>query len=503
LLLPTAIFGLQFLGLLAFGTFLWHRFTLGMDYAEYGQAFSSIGSGHLYPVCTICGYPYLQSHFELIMWPLSILYFVFRTIYVLVVVQAASVTVASATAYLWLAAWLRKAAIAGLPGTLIRWAAALVLVVSPLTYGTVAGDFHFEATATMFALLTAYAVWRGANRWAIGFAVGCLLCGDIGALYLAGVGLSALLAGRRSWRLGTALIVAGVVWIGAIGYLGANKGSVVGAYAYLAGRSRLPAGFAALTVLLGAVIRHPGKVLSVLSARFGYFARYLVTGGGAGIASAWGFGVPALLLLASGLQQSTLFIGQPFQQFAVTPFVTVGTAMIVGSLLDTGAGPSWLGRVFRATLTGRSLRVGLGCVTATVCLGAAVYESQNQMMSSAKANSVAGFIPAGEGATLRTLIARIPRDAEVIVSLPIAGRFGARRYVYLFEGPGTPIPIRSRTVVLVLDTSHTLQLASRAQDESAIEQVRRRDGARLMAATFDVTAAEWHPSAAQGSMVLP
>src|ERR1700692_2058780 len=100
---PAALFGLQFLVLLALGVFVWHRLTLGQDFAAYAQAFSSIGTGHLNPTCTVCGYRYIDLHFELIMWPMSILYFVFRTTFVLVFIQALSLAVASAAAYFWIA----------------------------------------------------------------------------------------------------------------------------------------------------------------------------------------------------------------------------------------------------------------------------------------------------------------------------------------------------------------------------------------------------------------
>lgn len=507
LLAPTAAFLAQFVALMAVGTLVWHRFTLGLDFAEYSQAFSSIGTGHLAPTCTIYGIPCVRSHFELIMWPLSLLYAVFRTSYLLLVVQAASIAGAGAAAYFWVAAWIREAGIDRRAGILLRTAVVVMLVANPFAYGSEAQDFHLEATAALFAVLTAYALWRRAVPWAVGFAAAGLLCGDIGGLYLIGVGLSGLLAGRRTWRLGAVFVVAGVVWIGLIGHVGADKGSQIDQYAYLAGRATLPAGFGAATVVLGGLLGHPGRALHVLGSRFRYFDLYLRTGGWLGIATAWGFGLPALVLLSSGLQHSTLFITQPFQQFAVTPFVAVGTAMLLGSLA-LAREPA----VVRGVAAVRALwserrwrvgRVGLAVVLAVAATAEAVNVSRQQTRPAIKHNSVAGIIPAGEAAELRSVLARIPGDAEVIVSLPISGRFGARRYVYLFDRPGSPIPLRSRTVVMVLDLVHTIQLASPAQDAAALAKVLQSYGGQLIASHPDLFAVEWHPDRTGGSVVLP
>ena len=48
-----------------------------------------------------------------------------------------------------------------------------------------------------------------------------------------------------------------------------------------------------------------------------------------GLASAWGFGVPAVVLLTSALNSNTIYISQAFQNFAVFPFVLLGTVMVL------------------------------------------------------------------------------------------------------------------------------------------------------------------------------
>jgi hypothetical protein len=51
-----ALFAIQFTVLVGLSVLLYRRFTLGIDFAIYGQAFSQIGQGHLNPYCTVCGY---------------------------------------------------------------------------------------------------------------------------------------------------------------------------------------------------------------------------------------------------------------------------------------------------------------------------------------------------------------------------------------------------------------------------------------------------------------
>lgn len=497
------MFFLQFLVLVAFSAFVWHRFTLGIDFAEYSQAFSSIGTGHFDPQCTICGYPYLDSHFELGMWPLAFLYTIFRTTFVLLVVQAASLAVASGAAYFWIASIVRQALPSGRTRLILQVGAASVLVLNPLVYGSAALDFHLEATATALAVLSAYSIWRGSWVGASAFAGACLLCGDIGGLYVAGVGISALLAGRRSWRAGAAFVFVGVVWIGIIGAIGANEGSVTGKYAYLAGRSTLPPGFGAAVVLLGGMFRDPGRVLHALRPRLHFIGKYLLTGGVVGVATAWGFGVPALVLLSSALQQSTLFIGEPFQQVAVTPFVAVGTVMLICALLSDEIRVWWLSGVVRRLGIKPTTRLVASLSVAVLGVAAAAFESHRQLPLSFKGNAVAGFIPPREAAALSDILAYTPDGAEVIASLEISGRFGARRYIYLFDSPGTAIPIRSHTVVMVLDTAHTLQLASGDQDAAAIAKVESQLGAHLVGVGSDVVAVEWSAPRLDATVTLP
>jgi len=78
-----------------------------------------------------------------------------------------------------------------------------------------------------------------------------LLCGDVAALYVVGIGLSALVAGPTTRRHGLLAIAAGGAWLAMISAIGANLGSSVNDYAYLAGRTTLPAAGGLALVVVG------------------------------------------------------------------------------------------------------------------------------------------------------------------------------------------------------------------------------------------------------------
>lgn len=509
--LALGLIGLQFIILLLLAGVIYRSFTLGIDFAQYSQAFSQIGHGNLSPKCTICGYSYIRSHFELIMWPLSLLYLVFHTPFALSVVQVASVSAVNAVIWLWCRSVVDREGIRRPWRRIVLGLALLLLLIDPLAYGTVVLDFHFEATAILLAALAGFALWKADLRKAWVFAVLCLLCGDIGGLYIVGIGLTAALAKMPTRKQGVLLIAVGVLWIGIIGAMAANKGSHTGQYAYLAGRTALPAGFGGAVVILAGLLGHPGRAIRSIRPRLQLIGHYLFTGGLIGIISPLGFGVPAVVLLTSALQQTGLFIVEPFQQFGVAPFVTLGTVHLLAVLLRPS--PARTEVASKGALRGRipgQLRIRnaakgpfIAIPLSLIAIGTGVLQAGWQLPRSFTGNAVNGLIPAREAEGLRTVLNRTPGRAEVIASLPISGRFGARKYVYLFDKPRSSIPVKAHRVVAVLDLAHTMQLASFNEDTQAVAYLRQRFGARTVLAGRDFVAMEWWVPHVGGSIRLP
>jgi hypothetical protein len=232
--------------------------------------------------------------------------------------------------------------------------------------------------------------------------------------------------------------------------------------------------------------------------------RFLPPGGVIGIVTPWGFGVPAIVLLSSALQSNTLFIGEPFQQFAVVPFVLIGTVSLLSALIASDvhmyvfSGRAWT----RRWSQNRAARwIVSGVLMFGILLGGARY-AQKYLPGSFTTNASADILPAAEGSALSTALARTPSDAEVISSIDISGRFSARQYAYIYLNATNSVPIRSRTVELVMDTAHDF-FVTPMQQQAAAEYLASRFGARTLFHRNDVWELRWSAPSTDSSITIP
>ncbi len=492
-------FGAQFVGLMIYSWVQYHRFDLGIDFATINQAATEISRGNLNPYSTTVGSLYLDNHFGLIVWPIGALLLVFRSPFLLLVIQDLSLVGTGIVAFMWASDLVESRKTPKRFAYAILAVAGLLLLVNPLVYYTAALDFHLEATATFFAVFAAYDIWAGRNRrtwiW-IGL---CLLCGDLGGLWIAGVGISALLAGRATRRLGVLVIGAGVVWVGLITLLHANQGSFLDQYAYLAGRSRLPTGFRGVLAVLSGLITHPRRPFKMLISKARMIWRYLPPGGVIGLIAPWGIGVPAIVLLSSALQNNTLFIGEPFQQFAVVPFVLIGSVALVTTLVANG--DPWV-RSSRVWSPNRTFRRLVASIVLVGILFGGLRYAHEYLRASFTNNATKDILPTTEATALSTVLARTPSSAEVIASGDIMGRFGAREYCFAYQGATSAIPLRAKTVELIMDTAHDPFLPER-QWVAAARYVESRFHARTLLHKGGVWELAWTGSPERSSVVIP
>jgi len=490
--LATGVFGLQLVILLGLSADIYHRFTLGIDFGIFTQAWSQIGTGNLNPTSTIDNIPYLSSHFELIMWPLAVLYPFTRSPFVLLVVQDVAIVGTNVTVFAWVVSLLRRSSVP------VRWTAVLapvtllLLAINPLVYATAGADFHFEPLATWFVVLAAVDLWSGRVRRAWVWAGLCLLCGDVGGLYVLGLGLTGVVAARGHRRQALGLLGAGAAWILLISALGDNVGSDVSTgYAYLAGRAVLPAGARGALLLAGGVLGHPQRLWHLLSTRWRAMFAYLKPGGVVGFFTPWGFGVPLVVLLSAGLQQNQLFLNQAFQNFVVYPFVTFGTV--------------WLVVVVRRSP--RRVATGAAVVLTALAVLSAGRIAVQQLPTVLDNNASSGIVHADQAAALRATLAATPPGAEVVASVPIIGRFAQRRYVYTAVDPAPggarPIPVRAGTVVVVLDTRNAPQLLPGPQVTAVADYLEHHLGATVLVDRSGVLALVWHPMPDTRVLQLP
>ena len=501
-----AVFGAQFAVLMAYSWVQYHRFNLGIDFASVNQAATEIGRGNLnpYPSVLIPSSSFLDNHFAVILWPIAALMLVIRTPFLFLVVQNVFLVGSGFITFKWASDVVVSRKIEKSFAFGILALAAALLLFNPLVYYSAALDFHFEAIATFFAIFAAYDLWSGRFRRAWIWVGLCLLCGDLGGLYIAGVGISALLAGKATRRIGLWYVLLGVVWVGFIGAIHANQGSLLDNYAYLAGRSTLPTGFKGAVVVLGGLMAHPLRAYDALRSKARMIWRFLPPGGVIGIVTPWGFGVPAIVLLSSALQSNTLFIGEPFQQFAVVPFVLIGTVSLLSALIASDvhlyvlSGRAWT----RRWSQNRAARwIVAGVLMFGILVAGARYVHE-YLPGSFTDNASADILPAAEGSALSTALARTPSDAEVISSIDVAGRFSARQYAYIYLNATTSVPIRSRTVELVMDTAHD-PFVTPMQQQAAAQYLASRFGARTLLHRNDVWELGWSAPSTDSSITMP
>jgi hypothetical protein len=453
---------------------------VSMDFAIFHQAWQQIGSGNLNPTSTIVDIPYWQSHFEIIMWPLALLHPIFPSGLTLLVVQDLAIVGAEAIACLWVLEVVQRGRNLR-PVHLVPVATVLFLLVTNERIGLVAkSDFHFQALATMFLLGGARALWRGEPRRAWPWLLAALLTGDVAGTYVAGLGLSALVARRDTRKAGAALMGAGVAWVLLIGALGANHGSAIGGYQHLVGEP-LPASGGALLVVLTALVLHPGRPLAVLGSKLGLVGSEFAATGLVGLFHPWTFGVTAVVVVSGGLQESLAFFA-PFQNFPAIVFVTVGTALTM----------DWLMRSRGAAGTRRPV-VARAAVAAGVVLAAV-------LVLVARAPGEAAFPePVAAGAALEVVDAELRPDDQVIASFGLVGRYADREHVRRFIFP-TQLPVEADRVVFVFSPT-VGNMPTPGQQEAAAEQVREM-GARQIVDTPDVQAFVWSPPEGTTSISL-
>lgn len=478
------LFGLQAVGLMVWSRHLWSRFDLTDDFASFSQAWSLIGSGHLDPYQTTFaynyphyGFPFWQSHFEIVMWPLALLHLVWSSPFVLLIVQDLALAGTGLVALrfgleLLQAEW--PVEVSGAP--LIGIGLLVVLLANPWTYWTASFDFHFQPVGAIFVALCARDVWNGRRR-AWWWAAAVLTCGDVAASYLIGLGIGALLAGRATRRRGLALVMIGLVWIAFIIAIGSGKASsLAGNYGYLSNTTGT--GLGGTVAALVGIVGHPGAVGHVLRSRWDAIYKFVAGSGTIGVVSAVGFGLALVVIAPNALNVSPNFVGPvaAFQNLVAVVFLIVGAV---------------------AVLTFTARRLPFGPVVAAV-LGTAAL-AQALVVSAQWVPQISPALLQVDGATaaqLSRVQSLIPAGAEVIVSQGVMGRFGDRRLVYPFIdafGGSQTVPVSASTVDFVFVPRQGIEMASPAQTEAAIAQVRTQLQGHQLYRGPDVSAFVWHP----------
>ncbi len=483
-LVGLVVAGVQFVVLGIWSYHLWVRFDLTTDFATFSQAWNQIGTGNLNPNETTFaygyphyGYPFWQSHFELAMWPLSLLRAVGLSAFSLLEVQDLALAVTTAAALRFGLELLQRhwrTSVAAAP-----WVGAgllVALVASPWMYWAGSFDFHFQPLALCFLILCARDIWSGRRR-AWWWVVAVLLCGDVAASYLIGLGLAAACSGRAIRRRGLPLIPVGIGWIVLVVAVGSGKGSsLAGNYGYLAHVSPAAGVGGTLAVAWGVIV-HPADVLHVLRIRMPGLLQYLVGSGGIGILAPLGAAMALVVLVPNALNYSPVFIGADaaFQNIVAVVFVLVGGISVL----------TWL------------IRRRNGVVLAGVVGGAALVQViVSGVLWIPRIPPAFAVVDHTTAQSLSQVDAAIPPGSELVVSQGVIGRFGQYRHLYPFIdafGDGQTVPVAASPVVFVFVPDVGLELATPDQTRRAEAQVGALPGVVRLPSGPGVTAFLWRP----------
>ncbi|MHB8324913.1 MAG: DUF2079 domain-containing protein [Candidatus Dormibacteria bacterium] len=471
-----ALLLVQGLGMLLWSTLLWQRFALTSDYSAYHQAWWLIAHGQLDPFSTILGLPFWQNDFELFMWLLAPIGVVLSHGPVLLWLQDVCLVGAEMVAWRWM--YEVTATRPVWQGRVLAGVGLVLLLANPWAWWSISFDFHMEFVAAPFALLAAYDLAHERRRaWL--WVVLTLLCGDAEATWVAGLGIGALLAGRRWWWKGVGLILLGAGWLlFSVAVHGDSGGSVIGAYGYLAGPG-LSSG-PSLSTLVFQVATHPGRAVSALFGHRVDLWANLAPGGLVGIANPWVLGLAVPVLLANDLVQGDLFSRPAFQSVLLYVIVPLGTVLVL-MLLHR----HWVG-----------LALGLGAVAVANALAWSAIWGPATPATWLR-------VPAASAALLARADALIPPSAEVLASQGVAGRFSDRSLIYPILLPAQQVPLRNRNTWWVVAPSVGIETESSVAGAALVAELAGPLHATLVLQGHGVWVFHWVAPARLQSIVLP
>ncbi|HEY1466686.1 MAG TPA: DUF2079 domain-containing protein [Acidimicrobiales bacterium] len=497
------LLAIQFIVMVVAGARLYSRGDVTNDFALYSQAWYLIAHGHLSPYSTVDQLPFWRNHFELIMWPLSLTYWIHSSPVDLKWLQELAAVAAEAVAFRWVLDALGRHR-RSIPAAPVALGFIVVLLVNPNFYQSDWFDFHFQAFATLFLVLAARDLYNGRNRRALIWAAIMLLTGDVAATYAIGLGVAALACSRETRRAGAILVAGGVVWIIVISSLHANVGSnLQGGLSYLATGSSVTI----FTIVAGMIV-HPGRWATVIHQRWHPILNTLTTGGVIGIAAPWALFITLVVLVPNALQANVGYIKSPFQSFPVYIIVPVGTVLVLEWTARRGMLPSAVtgdGEAGPGSGLAADKRRSRGVLVATCIVGIGLFgvalSSSIPNLSTAKSDwfvNTQSTAVALDGAR-----SRIPPDAQVITSSAVSGALSQRKSIYAWYAVPQRFPITEKPVYFVFVPQDPLQPLTRKTTAAAIAYTTGLPGAQLVFHQSGVTMVRWQPPAGTRSVVLP
>jgi uncharacterized membrane protein len=490
----------QLILLLIHSWYLWDHFDLTADFGAYSQAWQQIATGHLNPYDTTYawyyphyGYPFYQSDLELIMWPLSLLYWVWPHAIDLLVVQDIALVGAGMVVVRWALEHLQAHAPNRRFALFVGGCVLAVVILQPWTYWANSYDYHSEPLATFFILLAGRDLWAGRRRGWV-FVACTLLCGNVATSYVVGLGIAAVLSGRRRWRTALTLVIVGVVWLAVVGLVHSGKGAALSAYAYLADRSTINDSIGGLITLGVGIVAHPHIAGRVIHSWWSQAYKFIAGSGTLGLLSAIGAVLSVVVLLPSLLNSSPSYISDigGSQNYLTTVVCALGIAMVATWLVRQGGDRPGL----RVAAVVVALALAGGAVIQTAVLSAHWTPLSGQTFDK---------VTTASATELAYVDRHISSTDETIVSQGVVGRFSQRHDYYPYFdvfADGQTVPLFGRTVDVILVPMAGIEPAPVAGTMAGVALMRQL-GARQIADRNGVYAFAWRVPKGRHSITFP
>jgi hypothetical protein len=475
------VLGSQLVLLLIASTIQYDRFGLDSDFSLFNQAAYLISHGDLLP--TTLGTPYLDDHFGLLIYPITLLYLVYPHGVLLLWLQDIAGVAAEVAVLRWVYFILsRRLGDAGesrdrLAAAGVLCGVTLLMLLNPWFYTACLFEFHLLAFAALFLVCVLSNAWRGKLGWAWFWAGALLLTGDTGGLYLAGAGVSIAIASPTFRRriAGVAAMCVGFIWLFFVTAVAVKANTVVQNYTWLVTGGQGIRENITLWKVLKAIVLHPHRQLQMIWGKRVYVYKVLIPTGVIGLFSPWMWGTDVITFYAMTLAFSLTFLVDGFNLLAGFFVGAAGTAMVLSFLISKQR--AW--------------------INAGVALLLVIMLGQSIALAVTELPGIPSYwyrVSPTQAVVLGEVLNETPEISEVIASGGVMGRFSGRDAIYGFDHSQTTFKVLRPVVIFVFAPHAGIETLKASEIEDAIGYTGITLHAEALVNRDGIYAFLWHPA---------
>jgi hypothetical protein len=475
------VLGSQLVLLLIASTIQYDRFGLDSDFSLFNQAAYLISHGDLLP--TTLGTPYLDDHFGLLIYPITLVYLVYPHGVLLLWLQDIAGVAAEVAVLRWVYFILsRRLGDAGesrdrLAAAGVLCVVTLLMLLNPWFYTACLFEFHLLAFAALFLVCVLSNAWRGRLGWASFWAGALLLTGDTGGLYLAGAGFSIAIASPTFRRriAGVAAMCVGFIWLFFVTAVAVKANTVVQNYTWLVTGGQGIRENITLWKVLKAIVLHPHRQLQMIWGKRVYVYKVLIPTGVIGLFSPWMWGTDVITFYAMTLAFSLTFLVDGFNLLAGFFVGAAGTAMVLSFLISKQR--AW--------------------INAGVALLLVIMLGQSIALAVTELPGIPSYwyrVSPTQAVVLGEVLNETPENSEVIASGGVMGRFSGRDAIYGFDHSQTTFKVLRPVVIFVFAPHAGIETLKASEIEDAIGYTGTTLHAEVLVNRDGVYAFLWHPA---------